>query len=98
MDDDLGKQRIVMGRDLVALSKSCVDADSIVGKVEVDELASRWQEIMRWVFRVNARLDRVTGHRQFARKLGERFASRYTKLPFHEIDPGNGFSYRVLDL
>src|SRR3954453_6637246 len=87
-----------MGRDLVALSKSSVDGDSIFGKVEVDELASCRQEITRRVFCIDARLDRVAAHRQFVRTLGEWFAGRYTKLPLYEIEPGNGFCHRVLDL
>ena len=100
VNDELGDHRIVIRRDRVAGANPGVDAHrGPLGRTpQVRERADRGQEPALGVFRVNARLDRVTAELNRVLLLGQGLARGDPKLPFDEILAGDHFGDRVLDL
>ena len=53
---------------------------------------------MRRILGINARLHRVAGNAHLILLERQRLAGGDAELPFHQIEPGDGFGDRMLDL
>ncbi len=97
--DELGDERVVVGRDDAFGVLRRVDADAVAtGHIEGCNLSRRWSEFAR-VLGVDAALDGVAADFELRRKnVTELFAGGDAELCFDEVDPGDGFGDRVLDL
>ncbi len=99
VSDQLGDHRIVERRDLGARFDAGVDAQALaLRELQRHQLAGRRQEAALGIFRIKPRLDRVAI--EWHLRLAERqlFAGGDAELPFHQIEAGDGFGHRMLDL
>ena len=107
-DNQLGDHRIVVGADRVALAHPGIDAHRRrarshfefdgARRAQVPERARGGQEILRRVFGVDTRFDRMAVDLQLRLRERQRLARRDPQLPFHQIEAGDHLGHRVLDL
>ena len=71
---------------------------SLIGKIQARDAAGLRQKITPRVLRVEARLDRVPTRANLRLAQRQRTARGNKHLPFDEIDAGDHFGHRVLDL
>ncbi len=98
MADQLGDHRIIVGRHLAPLLHCRVHPHGVGRKPEVGQRASRGQEAGRGVLGVEARLDGVPVQPDLVLRQGQGLSRSNAKLPLHQIQAGDGFGDRVLDL
>ena len=96
--EHLGDQRVVVGRDHIAVDDVGVDPDAgPERRPEARHRAGRGQEVARGILRVDAQLDRVAaqlGSARFRQPLPRRDA----ELGLGEVDPGDQLRDGMLDL
>ena len=99
-DDELGDHGVVVDRDLVAGPHTRFHAHvpGFRGQGEMSDASGSWQKIPVRVLGVDARLDRVAADAQVFLGDRESFARGDPKLPFDQIEAGDHFGDRVLDL
>ncbi len=100
VDDEFRNHRIVIGDEVVTLSKCVVhsDADSARRVVGRQFAAGRGREILRGVLGVDAELHRVAFEFDLVLLEAERFVGRNTNLPLHDVHVGQPFRDAVFDL
>ncbi len=89
-----------MHGDRVSGADAAIDPEirAFIGKNEMADRADRRQEIMRRVFGVNPRLDGMAVDVEIGPAFRQDLAVRDADLPFDQIEPGNIFRHRMLDL
>ena len=97
MRDELGDHRIVERRHLAAGFHPALHAH-IGRQVEADDRAGRGQEAVLRIFGIDPRFDRVTVEADLLLRQRQLFARRDPELPGDEIEPGDLFGHRMLDL
>ena len=98
--DQLAQHRVVEGRDAVALGHAAVDAPAVAvaGLAVQRQGAGGGEEIVIRVFGVQAHLDGVAIERHLLLGQRQRLAASDANLPGHQVEAGDGFGDRVLDL
>ena len=98
--DDFRNHRVVVDADRVAVGDAGVDAPVLArGRMrEAPDAPDRGQETATRVFAVDARLDGVTLQADRGLLEWQAFARSNTQLPFNEIETGDKFGDRMLDL
>ena len=98
--DELGDHRVVIRRDLVAGAHARIHAHADVRRrrAQVHERADRRQEAALGILGVDARLDGMAVDRQLVLPQREPLARGHPELPLDEIDAGDHFGDRMLDL
>ena len=98
--DDLRQHRVVILGNLAALRKARVDAEAVpfLRHAPMGQLANRRQEPSRRVLGIEPRLDGVPAPRDFLLPQRQPLAHRHAQLPFHQIEAGDHFRHRMLDL
>ena len=97
MRDQLGDHGIVEGRHLAALFDPALDPH-VGRKFQSDDGTGRGQEAVARIFGVDPRFNGVAGEGDFALRQRQLLAGRDLKLPGDEIEPGDFFRHRMLDL
>ena len=97
MRDQLGDHGIVEGRHLAALFHPALDPH-VGRKFQSDDGTGRGQEAVVRIFSIDPRFNGVAGEGDFALRQRQLFAGRDLKLPGDEIEPGDFFRHRMLDL
>ena len=98
VDDQLGDHAVVIGRDRIAGVQPAIDPDMHpAGRVVIGDLAGAGREIER-VFGVDPAFDRVALELDFVLRDRQRLARCDTDLFADQVDPGDHFGDRVLDL
>ena len=99
MRDDLGEERVVVGRDDAAGHDTRVDPDARADRFLVaQERARVRQEVVGRVLGVHSALNRVAAHRDLVLRPGERPPRRDRELGMHEVPAGHRFGDGVLHL
>ena len=104
MHDQLGHHRVIKRRNRIAFAHAIVHADRATLEARADRLlvdmqrTRSGQEIVVGVFGADARLDGVAIDAQLLLRQRQLFTRGHTQLPLHQIQPGNGFGHRMLDL
>ena len=65
---------------------------------EVGDAPGRRQEVLCRILGIDARFQRVAGDGELVLRQRQRFAAGHAQLPFHQVQPGDHFGHRVLDL
>ena len=97
VDDDLGNHRIVPGRDLVPRPDTGIGPRP-VRKAQMRQAPRRGQKPLGHILGVKPRLESMARDRQFLLRARQPLARRHAQLPFDQIDPGDRFGHRMLDL
>ena len=99
-DDQLRNHRVVVDRDFVTLLHARIDAHVLRGggKAQARQASRRRQEAALRIFGVQPRLDRMAAARDCRLLERQPFARGDTQLPFDEVEPGDHFGDRMLDL
>ena len=95
--DQLGDHGIVEGRHLAALFHPALDPH-VGRKFQSDDRTGRGQEAVIRIFSIDPRFNGVASEGDFALRQRQLFAGRDLKLPGDEIEPGDLFRHRMLDL
>ena len=95
--DELGDHRVVVGCDLTARFDAGVDAD-IFRPLHGNDLAGGRQKTVLGVFGIDARFDGVTIEADLRLRQRQTLAGSNAKLPLHQIESGDRFGDRMLDL
>ena len=97
--DDLGEERVVVGRDLAAALDPRVDPHpGGLGEVHVGHPARRRQEPAPRVLGVEAGLQRVAPQRHVGLAEAQRLARGHPDLLFDQVEAGDALGHGVLDL
>ena len=97
MDDDLGDQRVVIGRNLGPAFNPVVNA-YIRRKYDFGQESGAGLEIFVWIFGVDPDLDGVAPARGGQSFQRGKLAGRKANHPFHQIDAAHRFGDAVFDL
>ena len=97
MRDHLGDHRIVERRDRAALSTP-VSTRTPSGNCSASELAGRRQEAALGILGIKPRLDGVAVERHCVLRQRQLLAGGDAELPFDQIEAGDRFGHRMLDL
>jgi hypothetical protein len=96
--DDLGNQRIVVRRHVVASVKVTIHADTrAAGGVPEAHRARRRRELLR-ILRVDAAFDRVAADLHVVLRPWQALAGREPQLRLDQVDAGHDLRDRMLDL
>ena len=102
MNDHLGDHRIVIGRDAVAGFEAGVDPDALRAVLAFEvhgvDQPGRGQKVVLRILGVDARFDRRAGASDLALLERQRLPGGDPELPFDQVEAGDGFSHRMLDL
>ena len=97
--DQLREQRIVHDWNFGAFDHARVDADPWPRRLAVEQQGPGLrQKTSRRIFGIDAGFDGMAALSEAFLRPRQRFASRHRQLRPHEVDAGNRFSDRVLDL
>ncbi len=98
--DQLGDHGIVMDAHRIALPDAGINTDmtAVLGETQMMQGAGGGQKLARRIFRIHTDLDRMPRNAELGLRGGQRLTGRDTKLPFHQIKPGDAFGHRMLDL
>src|SRR5260370_10888470 len=97
--DQLEEQRVVVNGDDAALDDTRLDPDPLAaGQRQPCDRTRRGQEILRRVLRVDAHLDGGAALSDSVLREGQRLAGRHAQLRGHQVEAGNFFGDRMLDL
>jgi hypothetical protein len=99
-DDKLGDHRVVVRRDFVILLDAGIDPhiERLGRRREVDQAADRRQEALVRVLCINPRFQRMAADRQLLLAQGQRLAGTDLQLPLDQVQAGDHFRHRMLDL
>ncbi len=99
MHDQLGDHRIIVNAHLIALAHAAVHAHVMpVWKLQPAQRAGTGQKAMLRVFRINARFHGMPLLLNLILLQRQRLSSRHPQLPFDQINAGDHFGDRMLDL
>jgi len=99
-DDQLGDHRIVVHADFVTLADPCVNPHMgvLLWLAQMPQQTDGRQEVLRWIFRINADFDGMTADGQILLPTRQWFASGHPQLPLDEILTGDHLGHRMLNL
>ena len=93
--DQLAEHRVVVRCDRCAVAQRVIEADAARCDEAANDAGVRRE---RFVFGAQPNLDRMTGPTHFVLRHRQRLAARDPKLPRDEVESGDRFRHRVLDL
>ena len=97
--DDLGQHRVVRAADRQARQQCAVDADAVAdGLAQGQHRAGHRQKVSIGIFGVDPRLDCMPAQAYILLVEGERLPRSDAQLPVDQVDAGDQFGDRVLDL
>ena len=102
--DQFGDHGVVVRRNGVALPHAVVDAHHTPFKAGADWLAVNMQracgrqKIVVRAFGADARFDGVAVNAQLLLRQRQLLARRHAQLPLHQVQPGDRFGHRMLNL
>ena len=97
--DQLGEQRVVVDADRVALADAAVHADAGPARLAIQQDgAGLRQKSVRGILGVHAQLDRVAALGQPVGRKRQGLPGSDQQLRAHEVEAGDQFRHRVLDL
>jgi len=98
--DQLAEHRVVERRNFIALLNTAIDPTPWSRSRFTIQIQATGggQEIIRRVFGIQAHFNRMAIERHLILGDRQRFAARHTNLPRHQIESGDRFGDRVLDL
>ena len=85
-------------RRAALVAHAVLETHGAFGRAVHVEPAGGGQELRVGVFGADARLDRVAVDAQFVLQQRQRLARGHAQLPLHEVEAGDRFGHRVLDL
>src|SRR5688500_14494731 len=91
--------RVIKGCDFKARINSCVDPyTGTCGNEAVCNTTGGWQEIIIWIFGIDAAFDGVTIELHLMLLVAQCASARHTNLLLHDVDPSDHFSDGMFNL